>query len=79
MFLKSKSSGDLIEILEAQNLCDPCQAEIVGRYHAGEEMQDPETFRKSELVFPSGESLPRCWLDSDYKHEIDKQPQAAVI
>ena len=29
-------------------------------------MQDPSTFMKSELIFPSGKSLPQCWLESDY-------------
>lgn len=70
MFLKQKSSGDLIELLEIQNLYDPFQQKVLGKCHAGEEMQDPETFLKSELIFPSGESLPSCWLDPDYKHII---------
>lgn len=70
MFLKSKTNGDLVELLEVKNLYDPCRKEILGRYHAGEEMQDPEIFLKSELIFPSGESLPRCWLDSDYNQAI---------
>jgi hypothetical protein len=30
-------------------------------------MQDPEKFAKSELQFPSGEPLPRCWLDAHYR------------
>ncbi|MDJ0535347.1 MAG: acetyltransferase [Xenococcaceae cyanobacterium MO_207.B15] len=77
MFLK-KSSGDLVEVLETQNLYDPFKTEILGRCHAGEEMQDPEMFTKSELIFPSGESLPRCWLDPDYKHLINKESQAVI-
>ena len=79
MFLKQKSSGDLIEVLEAQNLYDPFKTEILGKCHAGEEMQDPEMFVKSGLIFPSGESLPLCWLDSDYKHLIHKKSQAVAI
>ena len=35
-------------------------------------MQDPEKFLKSELVFPSGEPLPQCWLDPDYKHILHR-------
>ncbi len=79
MFLKQKSSGDLVEVLELQNLYDPFKVEILAKCHAGQEMQDPEMFVKSELIFPSGESLPRCWLDSDYKHIIHKKSQAVVI
>ncbi len=68
MYLKHKPSGDLVEILDVALLIDPCRGEVKGRFHAGEEMQDPENFSKSELVFPSGETLPQCWLDRHYKH-----------
>jgi hypothetical protein len=78
MFLKKKSSGDLVELLEVENLYNPFKKEIFGRFHAGEEMQDPEMFLKSELIFPSGESLPQCWLDPDYQHIIHKQSQSVV-
>ncbi|KPJ92519.1 MAG: acetyltransferase [Gammaproteobacteria bacterium SG8_15] len=56
MYLKHKQSENLVE-----------QARVAGRYHAGEELQDPENFSKSDLVFPSGEPLPVCWQDPDYK------------
>ena len=79
MFLKSKSHGELVELLEVQNLFDPFKKEILGRFHAGEEMQDPEMFLKSDLVFPSDESLPRCWLDSDYKHLTDQKSRVAAV
>lgn len=79
MFLKQKSSGDLVEVLQGTNLCDPFKTEIMGRAHAGEEMQDPEMFSKSDLIFPSGESLPRCWLDSDYKHLSGKQSRTVTV
>ncbi|MGK7876425.1 MAG: acetyltransferase [Xenococcaceae cyanobacterium] len=67
MFLQHKRSGDLVEVINVGNLYDPCQGEILGRFHCGEEMQEPETFAKSEVIFPSGESLPRCWLDPNYR------------
>lgn len=79
MFLKSKSSGDLVELLEVQNLFDPCKEEIMGRCHAGEEMQDPEAFAKSDLIFPSGESLPQCWLNPDYQNTTKEQSKAAAV
>ena len=67
MYLRHAASGDLVEILELSALFDPCLGEVSGRFHAGEEMQEPEAFRKAELAFPSGESLPRCWMDPDYR------------
>ncbi|GAB4544022.1 MAG: hypothetical protein Tsb0014_37960 [Pleurocapsa sp.] len=70
MFLKYRPSGDLVEILKLESLYNPFDKQIVGRFHAGEEMQDPEPFLKSELIFPSGEALPQCWLDPDYQHII---------
>ncbi len=69
MFLKHKSSGDLVEVLNLDILFDPCQGMIHGRFHAGEELQDPAPFAKAELLFPSGENLPRCWLDAHYREQ----------
>jgi len=40
---------------------------ISGRIQNGEEEQEPEAFDKNALLFPSGEALPKCWFDSDYK------------
>lgn len=67
MFLQHKRSAALIEVLDPSNLYDPCIDAITGRLHGGEEMQEPESFIKSEMLFPSGEPLPRCWLDPDYR------------
>ncbi|WP_456377255.1 acetyltransferase [Thiolapillus sp.] len=68
MFLKEKKSGDLIEVLSISDLIDPFRNSIPGRFHAGEEMGEPKSFFKTELVFPSDEVLPRCWVDPNYKH-----------
>lgn len=67
MFLKLANSGDLVEVLDVRSLGDPCRGSVAGRLHAGEELQDPETFAKSDLSFPSGEALPRCWVDAEYR------------
>ena len=67
MYLRHTASRDLVEILDLGALFDPCVGEVSGRFHAGEELQDPAVFRKAELAFPSGEPLPRCWLDADYR------------
>ena len=67
MFLKHKGVGDLVEVLDVKGLVDPFQTKVAGRYHAGEEMQEPANFDKADLLFPSGESLPKCWVDPDYR------------
>ena len=67
MYLKEIKSGDLVEITALEALIDPCKQQVQGRLHAGEELQDQQNFAKRDLVFPSTEPLPRCWLDPDYK------------
>ncbi|MCL7744613.1 acetyltransferase [Guyparkeria hydrothermalis] len=67
MFLKRKDNDNMIEIIDVETLADPALPSVMGRQHAGEEMQDEESFEKAELEFPSGESLPRCWLDLHWR------------
>ena len=67
MFLKEKSSNDLVEVLDLKGLFDPFCSDLTGRYQHGEEPQDPTTFSKASLVFPSGEALPKCWVDAHYR------------
>jgi hypothetical protein len=67
MFLMYKLNGNLVEVMKPSDVYDPCLREILGRFHAGEELQEIETFLKSDMVFPSGETLPICWLDPNYR------------
>ncbi len=67
MYLKHETTGDLVEVLELDKLFDPFAGEVRGRFHAGEELQEPAAFRKADLAFPSGEPLPRCWTDPHYR------------
>lgn len=67
MFLKDKGKDDLVEVLTLMDLFDPFCKTLVGRYQHGEEAQDPEKFNKADLCFPSGEALPRCWIDAHYR------------
>ncbi len=69
MFLKQRSNGKLVEVLGLRDLFNPLHATLVGRYHAGEELQDPEQFAKSDLAFCSGEDLPKCWTDVHYRDD----------
>jgi hypothetical protein len=66
MFLVDKKSGDLIRIEDVEELFDPFARSVNGRDQVGEEEQDSARYAKDQLVFPSGESLPRCWLDVKY-------------
>ncbi|QKT04193.1 acetyltransferase [Ectothiorhodospiraceae bacterium 2226] len=69
MYLKQARTGDLVEIMEVEALVDPFEPRVRGRLHVGEELQDPEVFTKTDLLFPSGEPLPRCWTDGQYRME----------
>lgn len=69
MYLKHKPTGDLVEVLDVRSMVDPLRQAVAGRFHAGEEMQDPANFNKADLIFPSGEALPQCWVDVHYRDE----------
>ncbi len=68
MLLQEKATGNLVEVMDFKALIDPFEQEIVIQVQAGEEEQDPEPGYKKDLIFPSGEELPRCWLDANYKN-----------
>ena len=70
MYLKHKQSGDLVEIMDIPAVVDPTKTNVLARFHWGEEIQDEENMAKSELQFPSGENLPLCWVDANYKSAI---------
>ncbi|MDQ7074103.1 MAG: acetyltransferase [Gammaproteobacteria bacterium] len=67
MLLKQRSSGHMVEVANLTDLMNLNHDEVVGRFQEGEEVQDPDHFKKRELTFLSGEALPRCWLDSGYR------------
>jgi hypothetical protein len=67
MFMKESKSGDLVEVLDMVALADPFKNAVRGRFHVGEEMPEPQDFAKKDLIFPSDELLPKCWVDPNYK------------
>ena len=79
MFLSHKVNHEIIEVLNLEDLFDPLKDEIIGRFHAGEELQDPEAMSKSELVFPSGEPLPQCWINAHYREAHEPQTQKVAL
>jgi len=70
MFLKDVKSGDLVQVITLKELVDPHEDKVTVRFQAGEEVGDPVKVAKSGLEFPSGESLPKCWLDAHYRIEF---------
>ncbi len=69
MFLKEKGSKHLVEVLNLEELFDPMKPSFKGRLNIGEEMPEPDTFKKAQVRFPSGEDLPRCWVDVHYRDD----------
>ncbi|NJL65065.1 MAG: acetyltransferase [Methylacidiphilales bacterium] len=67
MLLQAKDSGSIVEILDIQELINPVSNIVKGQNQLGQEEQDPTSYKKENLVFPSGESLPRCWVDANYR------------
>ncbi len=67
MFLKSKNSDNMVDVSRMSDLTNLYHDKVLGCYQNGEEMQDLQEFNKSELVFLSGEELPRCWTDPNYR------------
>jgi hypothetical protein len=70
MFLKHVPSDDLVEVIDLPDVINPNTTTIRARAHTGEIIQRPENFLKTELVFPSGEALPLCWVDSHYREHV---------
>jgi hypothetical protein len=67
MLLHNKQKDTLVEVLDLEALINPTEAQVLGQVQSGQEEQDPEPSPKKDLIFPSGESLPRCWVDADYR------------
>ncbi len=67
MFLQNKESEVLIKVMDLESLFSPLDTKVEGRSQAGEEEQPPRLYDKQQLAFPSGEELPQCWLDKDYR------------
>jgi hypothetical protein len=67
MLLQLKDTDDLVKILDIQELIDPNNDVVHAREQKGQEEQEPDAFKKENLIFPSGEVLPRCWWDANYR------------
>jgi hypothetical protein len=68
MLLQDKETGTLVEVMDFQSLINTSESQIVIQMQEGQEEQDPETLQKKNLSFPSGEDLPICWVDANYRN-----------
>jgi hypothetical protein len=59
----------MIEVLNLVDLVNLNCDEVLGRSQEGEEAQDPVMYKKSDLIFLSGEELPLCWTDPHYRND----------
>jgi len=69
MLVKDREDQTLIQVMNPEELIDPFKQQIQGRQKAGQEVQPTRAFDKSRLIFPSGETLPQCWMDPEYHTE----------
>lgn len=69
MFLKQIEVDHLVEVLRLEELVDPSKPSFTGRLNVGEDMPESTPFEKSKVCFPSGEPLPRCWVDVHYRDD----------
>ena len=67
MLLMEKDTGHLIEVLEPTEVFDPFKDSFTGRLDVGEDVAEPDSFEKKMVCFLSGENLPRCWVDPNYR------------
>lgn len=67
MFVKLNRDNTLVKVLDTEALFDPFTTKVQGQQQSGQAEQPPSSFEKSQLIFPSGESLPQCWLDPEYQ------------
>ena len=69
MLLKERQTGHMVEVLSWIDQINPNCDEVVGRYQEGEDVQEPKLFKKTDLIFLSGEELPLCWTDPHYRDD----------
>lgn len=69
MLLKTREDRQIVKVADLDQLQNPFEDKVQACPQQGEEEQPPQPFGKSGLMFPSGEALPRCWLDPHYRDE----------
>ncbi|MFV8816810.1 acetyltransferase [Haliea sp. E17] len=67
MLLRQRSTGHILAVVDLEDLFNVFRDEVLARDQVGEEEQEPEPVTKNDLKFLSGEPLPLCWTDPDYR------------
>ena len=67
MYVKNRKNSDLAQVEKLLELTDPNLKTVTVHYFSGGEVGEPESAEKADLVFPSGEELPKCWFDPHYR------------
>ena len=70
MYLKHIPTGDIVQVIDLQDVVNPHSPTVRAKVHDSERTQQPENILKSELVFLSGETLPLCWMDGTFKASV---------
>jgi hypothetical protein len=70
MYLKHIPSGDLVEVIDLQDVISPYSPTVLARGFKEQWVQRAEKYLKSELAFPSGEALPSCWTQESFHRRI---------
>jgi hypothetical protein len=78
VFLKHVPTEDLVEVIDLTDVINPHSPTILARSHAGEVIQRPENFLKTELSFPSGEPLPKCWIETECQENAENMFRASA-
>ncbi len=73
MLLKERTSGNSVEVLDLTQLFSLFEEDLTGRYRSGDLDKTPHNFKKSQLIFTSGEELPHCWTDPHYRNDEHKR------
>jgi len=70
MYLKHAPSEELVEVIDLQDVVNPFSSSVLVRSYRNDKQQRAERLPKHELVFPSGESLPKCWTQSTHQERV---------
>lgn len=70
MYLKHTPSDELVEVIDLQDVVNPFSSSVLARSYRNDKQQRAERYPKSELIFPSGESLPACWTQGTFHERI---------
>ena len=69
MLLRQRKSGHMVEIMNLLELINLNNDEVTGCFQEGEGVLAPKTFKKNDLIFLSGEALPKCWVNPHYRDD----------